>query len=87
MLGRELFKGVLLTKNIPEAYEKMYSLAMEDYPEALCDLAQFYEHGINVAKDKKKAEHYFKEAANFGIKRAQTHYERLKKENRGFFKR
>jgi hypothetical protein len=87
MLGRELFKGVLLTKNIPEAYEKMYSLAMEDYPEALCDLAQFYEHGINVAKDKKKAEHYFKEAADFGIKRAQKHYDRLKKENRGFFKR
>jgi hypothetical protein len=87
MLARELFKGKLLTKDIPEAYEKMYSLAMEDYPEALCDLAQFYEHGINVSKDKKKAEHYFKEAADLGIKRAQKHYERLKKQNRGFFKR
>ena len=87
MLGRELFKGVLLTKDIPESYERIYSLAMEDYPEALCDLAQFYEHGITVSKDKKKAEHYFKEAADLGIKRAQKHYERLKKENRGFFKR
>lgn len=87
MLGRELFKGVVLTKDIPEAYEHMYSLAMEDYPEALCDLAQFYEHGINVSQDKKKAQQYFKEAADFGIKRAQKHYERLKKENRGLFKR
>jgi len=87
MLGRELFKGVLLTKDIPEAYERMYSLALEDYPEALCDLAQFYEHGISVGKDNKKAEQYYKEAAGFGIKRAQKHYERLKKQNRGLFKK
>ena len=87
MLGRELFKGVLLTKDIPEAYERMYALAMEDYPEALCDLAQFYEHGISVSKDTKKAEEYFKEAADFGIKRAEKHYDRLKKQNRGLFKR
>lgn len=87
MLGRELFKGILLEKNVAEAFEQMYSLAMEDYPEALCDLAQFYEYGINVNKDKKKAEQYFKEAADFGIQRAQKHYERLKKQNRGFFKK
>ena len=87
MLGRELFKGVLLTKNIPEAFAQMHSLALEDYPEALCDLAQFYEHGIGTSKDKKKAEQFYKEAMEFGIKRAEKHYNRLKKENRGFFKR
>lgn len=87
MLGRELYKGVLLEQNIPEAFEHIYSLAMEDYPEALCDLAQFYEHGINVDTDKRKAEQLFKEAAEFGIKRAQKHYERLEKQNRGFFSR
>ncbi|MEN8726346.1 MAG: hypothetical protein ABF276_00105 [Sulfurovum sp.] len=87
MLARELFKGVLLTKEIPEAFTQMHSLALEDYPEALCDLAQFYEHGIGTSKDKKKAEQFYKEATDFGIKRAEKHYKRLKKENSGFFKR
>ena len=87
MLARELFKGVLLTKEIPEAFTQMHSLALEDYPESLCDLAQFYEHGIGTSKDKKKAEQFYKEATDFGIKRADKHYKRLKKENRGFFKR
>ena len=87
MLGRELFKGVLLKKDLSEAYERIYSLALEDYPEALCDLGQFYEYGISVTKDDKKAEQYFKEAADYGIKRAQKHYERLKKQNRGFLRR
>jgi Sel1 repeat len=87
MLARELFKGVLLTKDIPEAFTHMHSLALEDYPEALCDLAQFYEHGIGTSKDNKKAEQFYKEAMEFGIKRAEKHYNRLKKENRGFFKR
>jgi len=87
MLGRELFKGVLLTKNIPEAFTQMHHLALEDYPEALCDLAQFYEHAIGTDKDKKKAEQLYKEAMEFGIKRAEKHYRRLKKENRSFFKK
>jgi len=87
MLARELFKGALLTKEIPEAFTQMHSLALEDYPESLCDLAQFYEHGIGTSKDKKKAEQFYKEATDFGIKRADKHYKRLKKENRGFFKR
>jgi len=87
MLARELFKGVLLTKNIPEAFTNMHSLALEDYPEALCDLAQFHEHGIGTSKDKKKAEQFYKEAMEFGIKRAEKHYTRLNKQNRGFFKK
>ncbi len=87
MLARELFKGILLTKDIAEAFSLMHSLALEDYPEALCDMAQFYEHGIETNQDKKKAEQFYKEAMDFGIKRAQKHYQRLQKENRGFFKR
>ncbi len=87
MLARELFKGVLITKDISEAFTQMHSLALEDYPEALCDLAQFYEHGIGTNKDKKKAEQFYKEAMEFGIKRAEKHYNRLKKEKHGFFKR
>ncbi len=87
MLARELFKGVLLTQDRPEAFTQMYSLALEDYPEALCDMAQFYEHGIETDQDKKKAEQFYKEAMEFGIKRAEKHYQRLRKENRRFFKR
>ena len=87
MLGRELFKGVLLTKDIPEAFTQMQNLALEDYPEALCDLAQFYEHAIGTSEDKEKAEQLYKEAMEFGIKRAEKHYRRLKKENRSFFKK
>lgn len=86
MLARELYKGALLTQNIPEAFTLMYSLAMEDYPESLCDLAQFYEHGVGIGKDNKKAEQFYKEAMDLGIKRAENHYIRLKKQNRGFFK-
>ena len=85
MLARELYKGTLLTKDVLEAFTQMHSLALEDYPEALCDLAQFYEHGIGTSKDKKKAEQLYKEAMDFGIKRAEKHCKRLKKENRGFF--
>jgi hypothetical protein len=87
MLARELYKGTLLTKDVPEAFTQMHSLALEEYPEALCDLAQFYEHGIGTGKDNKKAEQFYKEAMDFGIKRAEKHYKRLNKQNRGFFKR
>ena len=87
MLARELYRGTLLAKDVPEAFTQMHSLALEDYPEALCDIAQFYEHGIGTGKDKKKAAQFYKEATDFGIKRAEKHYKRLKKENSGFFKR
>lgn len=87
MLARELYQGLLLKKDIPEAFTQMHHLALEDYPEALCDVAQFYEHGIGVSKDQKKAEHFYKEASHFGIKRAEKHCTRLEKQNRSFFKR
>ncbi|RLA70660.1 MAG: hypothetical protein DRG09_02545 [Epsilonproteobacteria bacterium] len=86
-LARELYKGILLTQNIPQAFILLNTLAMDDYPEALCDLGQFYENGIGTKKDKKRAEHLYKDAMEFGIKRAKTHFERLKQQNKGFFRK
>ena len=85
MLARELYKGALLTKNIPEAFSMINTLAMDDYPEALCDLGQFYENGIGTKKDKKRAKELYKEAMDMGIKRADAHHARLQKRRRGFF--
>lgn len=87
ILARELYKGILLTKNIPQAFILLNTLAMDDYPEALCDLGQFYENGIGTKKDKKRAKHLYKDAMDFGIKRAKTHFERLNQQNKGFFKK
>ena len=86
MLARELYKGSVLTKNVEESFTLMNTLATEDYPEALCDLGQFYENGIGTSQDLMKAEGLYKEALNLGIKRAKKHYSRLKKINRGVFK-
>jgi hypothetical protein len=86
MLARELYKGSVLTKNIQESFTLMNTLATEDYPEALCDLGQFYENGIGTSQDLMKAEGLYKEALDLGIKRAKKHYTRLKKRNRGGFK-
>ncbi len=84
-LARALFKGDLLQQNIEEAFTLINRLAVnDDYPEAICDLAQFYEYGINTPKDKKKAEVLYEEAVDLGIQRAIPHYERLRKENKGF---
>jgi len=85
-LARTLYKGELLKKNLPESFTLINRLATnDDYPEAICDLAQFYEYGIGIDKDKKKAELLYEEAMNIGIKRAMGHYERMKKENSGLF--
>jgi len=86
MLARELYTGSVLTKNINESFTLMNTLAHDDYPEALCDLGQFYENGVGTTLDPMKAEELYKEAVNLGIKRAKKHYSRLKKQNRGFFK-
>jgi hypothetical protein len=87
MLARELYTGSVLTKNIPEAFTLMNTLAVDDYPEALCDMGQFYENGIGTSPDLVKAEAFYKESSNRGIQRAKKHYTRLKKLNRGFFKK
>ena len=85
-LARTLYKGEVLQKNLAESFTLINRLATnDDYPEAICDLAQFYEYGIGIDKDKKKAEALYEEAMNSGIKRASEHYERIKKQNRGLF--
>jgi len=86
VLARTLYVGDILKKNPAEAFELMNKLAIEDnFKEALCDLAQFYEHGIGTQKDKERAEELYKQATKLGIRRARAHYDRLKKHNRGFF--
>ena len=85
-LARTLYKGEILQKNLPESFTLINRLATnDDYPEAICDLAQFYEYGIGIDKDMKKAELLYEEAMNLGIKRAMTHYERMRKQNSGLF--
>ena len=86
MLARELYRGSVLTKNIEEAFELMNTLALDNYPEALCDLGQFYENGIGTTPNPLKAESLYNEALKLGIKRAKKHHTRLKKINKGFFK-
>jgi hypothetical protein len=84
ILARELFKGRLFEKNVAEAFERIEELAEREYPEAICDLAQFYEHGIGTKKNRKRAKALYEKAMHLGIKRAQKHFERLNKE-RGLF--
>ena len=86
MLARELYTGSVLTKNIPEAFALMNTLALDNYPEALCDLGQFYENGIGTSPNPIRAEELYKDAVELDIKRAKKHYTRLKKQNRGFLK-
>jgi len=75
MLARALFKGEIIQKNLPEAFTLINRLAMEDdYAEAICDLGQFYEHGIGIDKDRQRAQALYKEAMELGIKRAKRHY-------------
>lgn len=86
ILARELYKGVLLTQNTPQSFILLNTLAMEDYPEALCDLGQFYENGIGTKKDKKRAQELYKDAMDLGIKRAVAHHDRMQKSRKGFFR-
>jgi hypothetical protein len=86
VLARTLYVGDILKKNPAEAFALMNKLAIdENFKEALCDLAQFYEHGIGTIKDKERAEDLYKQATKLGIRRARGHYDRLKKHNKGFF--
>lgn len=86
ILARALYKGSLLQQNFDESFTIMSKLALKDrFPEALCDLAQFYENGIAIDKDKGQAKALYKEAMELGVKRAGKHYERLYKESKGFF--
>lgn len=86
ILARELYKGEMIQKNLIEAFNRIHHLAIEKkYPEAICDLAQFYEKGIGTSVDKVLAKTLYEEAMELGIARAQSHVERLSKKQKGFF--
>ena len=84
LLARELFSGEVLQKDHGEAFTQIKILAEKNFPEAICDLGQFYEYGIGIDKDKKMALILYEEAAEMGVERAKRHVERLKK-SRGLF--
>ena len=79
LLARELFSGEVLQKDHGEAFTQIKQLAEKNFPEAICDLGQFYEYGIGIDKDKKMALILYEEAAELGVDRAKRHVDRLKK--------
>jgi hypothetical protein len=86
ILARELYKGELIEQDINQAFDLMYQLAInENYPEAICDLAQFYEYGVGIKADKKQALKLYDEAMQQGITRAMRHYDRLYKQKKKIF--
>jgi hypothetical protein len=87
ILARELYKGDLIEQDINQAFDLMYQLAINDnYAEAICDLAQFYEYGVGVRADKKQALKLYDEAMQQGITRAMRHYDRLSQQKKKLFK-
>jgi len=84
-LARELFKGEVLEQNYPEAFIQMNDLALDGYVEAICDLGQFYEYGIGIKKDKKKALSLYVEADELGLERAKELHDKLENSKKNFF--
>jgi len=84
-LARELFKGDVLEQNYPEAFIQMNDLALDGYVEAICDLGQFYEYGIGIKKDRKKALSLYEEAHGLGLERAKELYDKLENTKKNFF--
>ena len=85
LLARELFSGDVIEKDHGEAFTQIKLLAEKNFPEAICDLGQFYEYGIGIDKDKKMALILYEEAAELGVERAARHVNRLKN-SKGIFK-
>ncbi len=83
ILARELFNGRVLKRDLKKSYTAMKNLASKHYPDAFCDLAQFYEYGIGVPKDKKTALKLYEKAFELGVNRATKHINRIK-ESGGF---
>jgi len=86
ILARELFKGKVLKRDIQKSYALMVELAKGGYANAICDLGQFYEYGIVVNEDKKRALKLYEKAFELGVNRATKHINRIK-ENSGIFKK
>ncbi len=84
MLARELFKGDVLQVDLAESFTQINRLAEQDYQEAICDLAQLYEFGYGIKKDKKIAKILYEEASSMGVERATRHLERLSRK-KGIF--
>ena len=84
-LSRELFKGDVLEQNYAEAFIQMNDLALDGFVEAICDLGQFYEYGIGVKKDRKKAISLYEEAMEFNLERAKELRDKLQNSKRSFF--
>ena len=89
LLARELFRGEIIQQDHAEAFTQINTLADQNFAEAICDLGQFYEHGVGIGKDRQMALLLYEEAAEMGIARAQKHYERLKNSRglKGLFKK
>ncbi len=84
LLARELFSGKVLKRDLTKSFKLMKSLANKFYPDAVCDLAQFYEYGITVPKNKKIALRLYEKAFELGVDRATKHINRIK-ESKGIF--
>jgi len=78
LLARELFRGEIIQQDHAEAFTQINTLADQNFAEAICDLGQFYEHGVGIGKDRQMALLLYEEAAEMGVARARKHYERLK---------
>ena len=83
--ARELFKGDLLEQNYTEAFTLMNKLAIKNYPDAICDLGQFYEYGVGIKKDKKRALILYQEAIDLGLDRAIELHQKLDESKQGLF--
>ena len=86
ILARELFKGRVLKRDIEKSYKLMVELANSGYGDAICDLGQFFEYGIGVTENKKKALKLYEKAFELGVNRATKHINRIK-ENSGLLKK
>ena len=86
ILARELFKGKVLKRDIQKSYALMVELAKKGYPNAICDLGQFYEYGIIVNEDKKRALKLYEKAFELGVNRATKHINRIKENSNIFTK-
>ncbi len=84
-LSRELFKGDVLEQNYAEAFIQMNDLALDGFVEAICDLGQFYEYGIGIKKDRKKAISLYEEAMESNLERAKELRDKLQNSKRSFF--
>jgi hypothetical protein len=83
LLARELFKGTILKRNIKKSHQLMSYLANGGYPDAICDLGQFYEYGIGMPENKKTALKLYEKAFELGLQRATKHINRVKESQAG----